>query len=175
MKKYFAALLGLFCAGCASLPRNVETVKGFDLNRYLGTWYEVARLSHSFENGLTSVTAEYSLRPDGGVNVVNRGYSTQKKKWKTATGRAYFRGEKTTGELRVSFFRPFYGDYNIIELAGDYSYALVAGPDTSYLWILARTPELPNGTLEMLVTKARVLGFPAEELVFPGDLAPKKE
>ncbi len=173
MKKYFTALLGFLLAGCAGLPKGVEPVKNFDVNRYLGTWHEIARLDHRFERGLTSVTAEYSLREDGGVKVLNRGYSLDKKKWKQAEGRAYFRGARDAGALKVSFFRPFYGDYNVIELAGDYSYSLVAGPNTGYLWILARKPELPKPTLEMLVNKARALGFPAEELLYPGDKAPR--
>lgn len=173
MKNYLTAFFACLLAGCATAPpKGVEVVENFDLTRYLGTWHEIARLDHSFERGLTSVTAEYSMREDGGVRVLNRGYSLPKKKWKQAEGRAYFTGDPKTGALKVSFFRPFYGGYNIIELAGDYSYALVAGPTREYLWILARTPELPNITLEMLVTKARVLGFPAEELIFPGNRAP---
>lgn len=173
MKNYLPAFLAFLLAGCAGLPKGVEPVKNFDVNRYLGTWHEIARLDHRFERGLTSVTAEYSLREDGGVKVLNRGYSLDKKKWKRAEGKAYFRGARDAGALEVTFFWPFYGDYNIIELAGDYSYSLVVGPNTGYMWILARTPELPKQTLDMLVAKARGLGFPAEELLYPGDKAPR--
>lgn len=173
MKKYITAFFACLLAGCATTPpKGVEVVTNFDLNRYLGTWHEIARLDHKFEKNLTSVTAEYSLREDGGVNVVNRGYSLKEKKWKEAKGRAYFTGPANEGALKVSFFRPFYGGYNIIDLAGDYSYALVAGPSHEYLWILARTPALSMATKDMLVTKARVLGFPAEEMIFPGQRAP---
>ena len=169
MKKYLIALCAALFSGCASLPKGAQPVTGFEVNRYLGVWHEVARLDHSFERGLTEVTAEYSLRTDGGVKVVNRGFSVSGKKWKQAEGRAYFTGEKTTGQLKVSFFRPFYGGYNIIDLDKEnYSYALVCGPNLSYLWILAREPELPKETLDRLKEKAAALGFAQDKLIYPG-------
>ncbi|HNW42910.1 MAG TPA: lipocalin family protein [Elusimicrobiales bacterium] len=167
MKKYILALCAALLPGCATVPKDLRPVDGFDLGRYLGVWHEVARLDHTFERGLTKVTAEYSLRADGGVKVLNKGFDQRKNKWKEVEGRAYFTGEKTTGSLRVSFFRPFYGGYNIIELDKEgYQYALVAGPSKSYLWILARSPELPPATLEMLLAKARGLGFATDKLIF---------
>lgn len=169
MKKIFPLLCSLFLSGCVSIPEGVETVDGFELDRYLGTWHEVARLDHSFERGLVSVTADYSLRADGGVKVLNRGFDPAKNKWKEAEGRAYFTGDKKAGRLKVSFFRPFYGGYNIVELEkAGYTYSLVAGPSRSYLWILARTPELPPAVLEKLVARAAALGFDTGALIYPG-------
>ena len=157
--------LAVLLTACTGAPEGVEVVSGFDLDRYLGTWYEIARLDHSFERGLTNVTATYSLRDDGGVKVLNRGYDTSKQRWDEAEGKAYFLGDEDVGQLKVSFFGPFYGGYNVVELDSDYRYSLVAGPDRSYLWILARTPELDEATLERLVAKARELGFPTDELI----------
>jgi len=169
MRKLFPLLCTLLLSGCATVPEGVETVEGFDLARYLGAWHEVARLDHSFERGLVSVTAEYSLRPDGGVKVLNRGFDPAKKKWKEAEGRAYFTGSPASGRLKVSFFRPFYGGYNIVELDKEnYSYSLVAGPNRSYLWILARSPELPPAVLERLTARAAALGFDTSKLIYPG-------
>lgn len=156
----------LLLSGCLGMPAGVTPVTGFDLQRYLGTWYEIARLDHSFERGLTRVTADYSLREDGGVRVLNRGWSAAAGEWEEAEGRAYFVEDSSTGYLKVSFFGPFYGSYVITELGREeYDYALVSGPDTSYLWILARTPTLEPAVLERLVARARALGFPADELI----------
>jgi len=167
-----AALLAAcagFLSGCAGIPKGAVAVSGFELERYLGKWHEIARLDHRFERGLTEVTADYSLRADGGVKVLNRGYNKAKNKWQEVEGRAYFTGDKATGRLKVSFFRPFYGAYNIIELDREgYRYALVCGPDLSYLWILARDPALPEADLKRLVDKAASLGFPVEKLIYPG-------
>ncbi len=174
MRKYLCALFGALLAGCATAPKGVAPVAGFELERYLGVWHEIARLDHRFERGLTDVTAEYSLRPDGGVKVVNRGYDAAAGKWRQAEGRAYFTGPASVGQLKVSFFRPFYGGYNIIELAPDYGWALVAGPSRKYLWILARGTALPAGVLERLKARAAELGFPADKLIFPGASAPAK-
>ena len=131
------SLLLLFLSGCTGVPEGVTTVNGFDLERYLGRWYEVARLDHRFERGMSHVTANYSLLPNGGVQVINRGFDTDKQEWEEAEGKAYPVGDPTIGQLKVSFFGPFYGGYNIIELESkDYSYSLVSGPNLSYLWIL---------------------------------------
>ncbi|HAT72516.1 MAG TPA: lipocalin [Elusimicrobia bacterium] len=166
--KYLTILLALF-GGCATAPKGVAPVAGFELPRYLGTWHEIARLDHSFERGLTGVTAEYSMREDGGVNVVNRGYKAATGEWKEAEGRAYFTGPASVGQLKVSFFRPFYGGYNIVELDRQgYSYVLVAGPSLKYLWLLARNPELAPDIVARLVARAGELGFDTGKLIFPG-------
>ena len=169
MKKLMTALFitgVLLLQACSQLPENIEPVTDFDVNRYLGTWYEIARLDHSFERGLQQVTAEYSLRDDGGIKVVNRGFDTQKQEWDEAIGKAYFVGDKDVGQLKVSFFGPFYGGYNIIALDEAYQYAMVCGPDRSYLWILARTPDLDQSIVEDLVKAAGGLGFATQELIY---------
>ena len=160
------AVVAFLAAGCSGAPDGVEPVTGFELDRYLGTWYEIARLDHRFERGLSNVTADYSLRDDGGVRVINRGYNTENGEWDEAEGKAYFTGDEDIGQLKVSFFGPFYGGYNIIELDRDgYQYSMVAGPDRSYLWILSRTPDLDDAVLERLLAKAGELGFPLGELI----------
>jgi apolipoprotein D and lipocalin family protein len=153
--------------GCTGVPDGVSVVTDFDIERYLGTWYEIARLDHSFERGLSQVTATYSLREDGGVHVVNRGRSDDTGEWDEAIGKAYFVGARDIGQLKVSFFGPFYGGYNVIDLDKiDYQYSLVAGPNRDYLWILARTPQLESSTVETLIDRARALGFATDELIF---------
>jgi len=160
-----AAILGL--AACTGAPEGVPVVEDFKLDQYLGTWYEIARLDHSFERGLEKVTANYSLRDDGGVHVVNRGYNAAKGEWDEAIGKAYFVGSRDTGQLKVSFFGPFYGGYNIVELDHEnYQYSLVAGPNRSYLWILARSPHLDRAIVDELVARAAQLGFATDELIF---------
>lgn len=159
----FGALLG----GCTGVPDGIKPITGFELDRYLGTWYEVARLDHRFERGLSQVTASYSLREEGGVQVVNRGFNAAKGEWKEAEGKAFFIDDPDVGRLKVSFFGPFYGAYNIIELdKDDYQYSMITGPNRSYLWILARQPELDPKTLARLIAKASELGFATDELIF---------
>ena len=153
-------------AGCTGVPEGVVTVDGFELDRYLGTWYEIARLDHSFERGLSDVTANYSMREDGGVSVLNRGRN-EDGEWEEAEGRAYFVDRPDMGRLKVSFSGPFYGGYNIIELdKQEYSYSLVSGPDRDYLWILARKPDVEGEVVARLVDRARELGFPVDELIY---------
>ena len=162
-----AILVLLLSSACTGVPDGVQVVSGFELDRYLGKWYEIARLDHSFERGLSGVTAEYSLRDDGGVKVINRGFNAAKKEWDEATGKAYFVGASDMGQLKVSFFGPFYGGYNIIELDKvTYQYSMIAGPDRSYLWILSRTPEMDPEILKDLVKKASELGFATEALIY---------
>jgi len=157
----------LFLAGCVGIPENVKPVDHFSLERYLGKWYEIARLDHSFERGLTRVTADYRLRNDGGVRVLNRGYSAQEDKWKEAEGRAYFVDGTDRGYLKVSFFGPFYASYIVFELDHEnYMYALVCGPDKSYLWILSRTPEMDQEVKNKLVAQAAAAGFDTNKLIF---------
>lgn len=159
-------LAGLVFSGCARLPEGVSPVVGFELERYLGTWYEIARLDHSFERGLSRVSATYSLNDDGSVRVVNRGYSETRQRWQTAEGRARFVGDTDLGYLKVSFFGPFYGAYVVIELDRQgYQYALVCGPNREYLWLLARQPRLDAQTMTKLTERAAELGFPVEQLI----------
>jgi apolipoprotein D and lipocalin family protein len=164
---YCLLALLLFLPGCTGIPDGVSPITGFDVNRYLGTWYEIARLDHSFERDLEQVTAEYSLRDDGGIRVLNKGYNSVKQRWEQAEGKAYFTGDSKVGRLKVSFFGPFYGGYNIIDLDHeDYQYALVSGPNTSYLWILARQPVLDAAIVRQLLAKASRYGFDTSRMIF---------
>jgi len=154
-------------AGCASIPPGIEAVQDFDVGRYQGKWYEIARLDHDFERGLSNVSAVYTLRNDGGIDVLNRGFDKQGDSWKEAKGRAYFVKENTVGRLKVSFFWPFYGGYNVISLDYEnYSYALLCGSNRSYLWILAREKTLSRSIIDKLVKTAEDLGFNVEKLIF---------
>jgi apolipoprotein D and lipocalin family protein len=155
-------------AGCTGMPEGVRPVQGFELERYLGTWHEIARLDHSFERGLDKVTAQYSLREDGGVRVINRGFAGSEG-WQQAEGKAYFVESPDVGHLKVSFFGPFYGSYVVFELdKEDYQYAFVSGYNTSYLWLLARTPTVDPALIERFRARAEELGFDTSELIFPG-------
>ncbi len=161
------SFVALFLLGCVGIPENVTPVEGFQLDRYLGTWYEIARLDHSFERGMSRVTAQYSLREDGGVRVLNRGFLAAKNEWKEAEGKAFFVDRSDRGFLKVSFFGPFYGSYIVMDLDKEnYQYALVSGPDKSYLWILSRTPTMDRATLDRLIATARTAGFETDELLF---------
>ena len=159
-------ILALLLAGCTGKPDGVVPVKGFDLDRYLGTWYEIARLDHSFERGLNNISANYTLREDGGVRVLNRGFSVKKNEWNEADGKAYFVGSPDQGHLKVSFFGPFYGSYIVFELDDEYQYAFVSGPNTSYLWLLARTPKVDQTVIDHFIDRASSLGFETDQLIY---------
>ena len=166
MKRIIFCLPLLLLSACLGYPKTVVPVQEFELQRYLGKWYEIARLDHSFERGLEKVTAEYSLREGGGVLVRNRGYSTTENAWEEAEGKAFFVEEPDSGYLKVSFFGPFYGSYVVFELdQEDYQYAFVSGPDESYLWFLSRTPTVSEDLLSRFEERARVLGFRTEDLI----------
>lgn len=166
LRRCLSLLAALTLGGCLGMPKNVSPVSGFELSRYLGTWYEIARLDHSFERGMERVTAEYSLRDGGGVAVRNRGFLTAKGEWKEAEGKAFFVDEPGTGYLKVSFFGPFYGSYVIFELDKEnYQYAFVSGPDHSYLWLLSRTPTVEPELLARFIEQARQRGFDITKLI----------
>jgi apolipoprotein D and lipocalin family protein len=153
--------------GCTGIPEGIKAVDGFEVNRYLGTWYEIARLDHRFERGLVNISATYTLREDGGVDVLNKGWDINSGEWHEARGKAYLVEQADKGRLKVSFFGPFYGGYNIIELdKKSYSYSMITGPDRSYLWILSRTKQLPEATLQALIKRAGELGFETDKLIF---------
>ncbi|MGC3875191.1 lipocalin family protein [Halomonas sp. GXIMD04776] len=152
-------------AGCTGIPEGTQAVRNFDLKPYMGRWYEIARLDHSFERGLDCVTAEYSRRDDGGVKVINRGVNLEKGEPDIAEGKAYFIEDENVGRFKVSFFGPFYGGYNILELDANYQHALIVGPNRDYLWILSRTPSLEEDVYQRLVERARILDFATNELI----------
>ena len=153
-------------SGCLTVPDGIEPVDNFELNRYLGKWYEIARLDHSFERGLEAVSAEYSLRDDGGIRVINSGRNTDTQANQEAEGRAYFVDEPNLGYLKVSFFGPFFGSYVIFELDENYQYAFIAGNTTNYLWLLARTPEVSAELVDQFISRATQLGFDTSQLIF---------
>jgi apolipoprotein D and lipocalin family protein len=158
---------GVLMAGCAPTtpPPGISPVAPFDLQRYQGRWYEQARLDHSFERGLTDVSATYEPQPDGSVRVVNRGFDPATGMWREAIGKALFTGDHDTGSLKVSFFGPFYGGYHVAALDPGYRWALVVGPDRSYCWILARDKHLDPAQRESIVAKARALGIDTAALI----------
>ena len=166
MNKLVIILACLNLGGCLGMPENVLPVNNFEIERYLGKWYEIARLDHSFERGLENVTANYSLRTDGGINVKNRGFLPAKNEWSEADGKAYFVNNSNEGYLKVSFFGPFYGSYVVFELDKEnYQYSFVSGPDLSYLWLLSRTPEISEEVFNDFIEKSESLGFDTRKLV----------
>ena len=152
--------------GCTGVPDGIEPVSPFDITRYQGTWYDIIRLDHTFERGLSNVTAIYDLRDDCTVGVVNRGFDHEKCRWSEAEGIARFRGQTSEASLSVTFFWPFAGGYHVFALdQKDYGYALVASPSRDYLWILARRPDLSVQIRNDLVNSARKHGFPVDDLI----------
>ena len=166
MKKYFLVFILTFLfLGCSSKHPTLSTVQTVDLNKYIGTWYEIARFEHFFEKGCKNVTATYELKKDGDIKVINRCTMIDTNKKKVATGLAYAT-DNTNSKLKVSFFRPFYGDYYIIDLASDYSYALVGNPNREYLWILARTKTIDEKVKNSILKKLPSLGFDAKKFIW---------
>ncbi len=156
-------LAALLLSGCRTTS-GLEVVTGFDVDRYLGTWYEAARFPHRFERHLTSVTAAYTHNDDGTIKVVNRGYNVSTGEWEQAVGTARFKGDPDTGWLKVSFFKPFYASYKILYLDEQYTEAIVTGPTYNYLWILVRDPKIPETELQRLVDVAAGFGFDTNRL-----------
>lgn len=151
---------------CLTIPKGASAVKEFQIEKYLGQWYEIARFDFRFERGLNNTTANYSVNKDGSVKVDNRGYNYEKKQWEEAVGKAKFIGPHEVARLKVSFFGPFYASYNVIALDKDYKYALVAGKDTSYLWILSRETTIPDEIKKNYLKIAEDLGFRTSQLVW---------
>ncbi|BES71768.1 lipocalin family protein [Marinobacter nanhaiticus D15-8W] len=158
-----AFLLG----ACTGIPERVEPVTGFQPQRYLGTWYEIARLPHPFEDGLSYVQATYTLQDNGTIDVLNQGFNAESGEWEQAEGVAKFVGARDVGHLKVSFFGPFYASYVVMALdKEDYQYSLVTGPDHDYLWLLSRTPEMDPEVQDRLVDQAREAGYPVDDLIW---------
>lgn len=165
MRILLLCLIGLL-AGCTGMPDGVTPVRNFDAQRYLGTWHEIARLDHSFERGLQQVTAEYQLRYDGGIQVINRGVDADSSERKAAQGKAYFVNNEQQAHLKVSFFGPFYSSYVVFELGDNYEYAFVSGYNHDYLWLLAREPEVNPQLKAQFVARAKALGFATDQLIW---------
>lgn len=151
---------------CKTIPENAVAVKPFDLNKYLGKWYEIARLDFRYERNLNNTTANYSVNENGTIKVVNRGYNYVTKEWKEATGKAKFTGSTDEAKLKVSFFGPFYSGYNVIALDTGYKYALVAGKNLKYLWFLSRETTMPENIKQEYLKKASELGYNTSELIW---------
>jgi len=161
-----AAACAFLLVGCLGTPENVKPVTNFKVEKFLGTWYEIARLDYFHERGLNQVTATYSLRTPDELKVVNRGYLTAKSRWRESEGKAFFVEDKGEAYLKVSFWGPFYSSYVVFDIDDNYQYALVTSSDKSYLWILARTPTISGEVKANLIAKATGLGFDTEKLVF---------
>lgn len=168
LMRYLLFLLSsILLTGCLGTPEGVTPINDFEVKRYLGKWYEIARLDHSFERGLSKVSAEYSLQQDGGIQVINRGFSKKNNAWKDAEGKAYFVNDNDQGHLKVSFFGPFYSSYVIFELdKTGYDYAFVSGYNNSYLWLLARKPSVDQTVIDHFVARSKALGFKTDGLIF---------
>lgn len=167
-RRVLASVFGvaILITGCTGIPEGLEPVTGFEPDRYLGKWHEIARLDHSFERNMSNVSATYTRGENEYIRVQNRGFNTQKGKWKQIEGRARLMGSSAVGSLKVSFFGPFYGGYHIIALdKQNYGYAMVSGPSRSYLWILSRSKILDDNIYAELVSKASELGFDTKKLI----------
>ncbi|WP_394144055.1 lipocalin family protein [Vibrio atypicus] len=167
MKRYFLLFALFTLTACTSIPKGLQAVDNFDSQLYLGTWYEVARLDHSFERGLSNVSAQYSFNEDGSINVINRGWDQEEQQWSEAIGKAKFVNDSDVGHLKVSFFGPFYSSYVVFYLESDYSTALVSGYSRDYFWILSRSPQLPDYKLNKYLRIAEQAGFDSSKLIFP--------
>lgn len=165
---YIIAVIGAFLllASCTSIPEKAEPVTNFDVNKYQGTWYEIARFDFRFEKDMDNVSAQYSLDDKGNVVVLNSGFNYEKEKWEKAEGKAKSRGAKDVGALKVSFFGPFYSGYNVIALDENYNYALIAGKNLDYLWILSRTTEIPEDVKNEYLEKAKQIGYDTTQLIW---------
>jgi apolipoprotein D and lipocalin family protein len=164
-----ALLPALLLTACLGMPEGVQPVENFEAQRYLGRWYEIARLDHSFERDLVNVTAEYSRREDGAVVVRNRGFDSEDGEWDDIEGVARFVEGENLAYLKVSFFGPFYGSYVVFDLdreAEDYGYAFVSGFNRDYLWLLSREPTVPDSVKADFLRQAESLGFPVGELIW---------
>ena len=151
---------------CSTIPEGIKAVQPFDKNKYLGKWYEIARLDFKFERNLNNTTAEYSINNDGTIKVFNRGYNTKTNKWETATGKAKFVKDEQVAMLKVSFFGPFYSGYNVIALDKEYKYALIAGKNLKYLWILSRDTTMPEDIKKNYLSLAQSAGYKINDLVW---------
>ncbi|CCG09205.1 lipocalin family protein [Pararhodospirillum photometricum] len=156
--------IGTVLCGCTGAPEGITPVR-FEASRYLGTWYEVMRLDHRFERGLTNVNATYGAMDNGRISVVNKGYDAAAGRWRRIEGSARFLEDSNTASLAVTFFWPLSGGYHVFDLDPDYTHALVSGPTRDYLWILARQPTLSDDILSPLIAKAQSLGFATQELI----------
>lgn len=159
------AAVAVSFSSCVTIPKGVVAVKPFELKRYLGTWYEIARMDFPFERNLSDVSATYSLNPNGSIRVDNRGYDLKKGEWKESIGKAKPVRHADAGRLKVSFFGPFYAGYNVIAIDPEYRYALVAGNNLNYLWLLSREKTIPADARTNYLKLAQSLGYDVHRLI----------
>jgi len=161
-------ILGILLVNSCSvgIPDKATAVQNFDSEKYLGKWYEIARFDFKFEKNMNQVTATYSKNEDGTIKVDNKGYDYVKNEWKQSIGEARFVNSETEARLKVSFFKPFWAGYNVIDLDKDYQYALVAGKNLDYLWILSREKTIPDDVKMRLVEKAKSIGYDTSRLIW---------
>ncbi|MFD1770322.1 lipocalin family protein [Sphingobacterium suaedae] len=157
---------GIQACTSVTVPADIQVVQPFDVKAYAGEWYEVARFDFDEEKHLREVTANYELKDDGKIQVINRGFDTVQQEWKEAVGKATFVDDTTAGALKVSFFGPFYSGYNVALLEGSYEYALVFGEDKDHMWILSRTPSIPEDIKVKFLEKARQTGYDLNRLIW---------
>ena len=174
MKSKVLLLLSVFLIGTVGIScqtnknnktMNTTTVSNLDVNRFMGSWYEIARYEHSFEKGMTHVKANYSLLPDGTIRVLNSGIKNGKKKEIEGKARKK-KDSNSNSKLEVSFFLWFYSDYFVFELDDNYQYAVIGSSSDKYLWILSRTPQLPQSTINDLLIKIKKRGYDTSKLYF---------
>lgn len=167
IKNFVTGFIGVFVFNsCANIPEGAIAVKNFDANKYLGKWYEIARMDFRFERNLNNTTANYTFNNDGSIKVENSGYNYITNEWKQAIGKAKFVNLPDEARLKVSFFGPFYSGYNVIALDEQYKYALIAGKDLKYLWILSREKSLPEDIRQSYLKQAQAIGFKTDELIW---------
>ncbi|GGG57003.1 lipocalin family protein [Epilithonimonas arachidiradicis] len=161
-------IIGLLVLSSCSvgIPDKATAVQNFDADKYLGKWYEIARFDYRFEKNMNQVTATYSKNADGTIKVENKGYDYVKKEWKQSTGEAKFVNSENEARLKVSFFKPFWAGYNVIDLDSNYKYALVAGKNLDYLWILSREKTIPEDVKNRFLEKAKEIGYNTSELIW---------
>jgi apolipoprotein D and lipocalin family protein len=162
----FLIIISAMLFSCSTIPKGITTVSPFDKNSYLGKWYEIARLDFKYEKNLNNTTADYSVYPNGTIRVFNKGYNIKTQQWKSATGKAKFVKDENIAMLKVSFFGPFYSGYNVIAIDKDYKYALIAGKNLKYLWILSRESTLPEDIKQKYLALAKNVGYKTEDLVW---------
>ncbi|WP_449258961.1 lipocalin family protein [Chlorobium limicola] len=168
LKKYLVFIV-LLISGCSEVPDGVRVVDGFRLDRFLGTWHEIARSDNSFEKNLDRVSAVYSIDDSGRISIMNKGYDVELERWRFRQGKAHISSDKSKGALKVSFFGSFYSEYNIIALDKEhYSWAIACGRDRSMFWILSREPVIDKALMKRLAAKVDSLGFDTTKLRYAG-------
>ena len=162
-------IIGFGFASCSStkkMSEQVAVVKNLDVKKYTGVWYEIARFDFKYQKDMDSVTANYSLKENGDIKVINKGYNTKDNEWKDVKGKAKFNGNEGSGALKVSFFGPFYSEYNIVKLSDDYSTALIFGESLDNMWILSRKKTISESVKKEYLDFAAKNGYDLSRLVW---------